>query len=258
MLDVEILDCTEVQKAAAILHRDGFVVVKNALTPQQLAFTQAGAAREIELQMAEFPLKKGNRGFARYSFNQRRIHLPEWSHLIDLPTILPILDEIWGSAEYLCIGAGGDYSAPGAKIQPMHSDLPDFLKDPLKQSTARDLPAPYIAVNYLMVDFKKVNGAIRFVPSTQRSHAPIPALTEEPTWMRQSLLCAPAGSVVIRDVRCWHGGTANRSKELRPMLDVLYLAPWFHLPQVKPFLPQSVYKTFSPRAKELCRSIVMP
>ena len=31
---------------------------------------------------------------------------------------------------------------------------------------------------------------------------------------------------VIRDVRCWHGGTANRSQESRPMTSVGYYAPW--------------------------------
>ncbi len=258
MLKIELLDPSQTDKAAAVFHRDGFVAIKNALTPKQFAFAQAGAKREIALQMAELPREKGNRGLARYSFNQRKIHLPEWSQLIDLPTTLPILDKIWGNSDYICIGAGGDYSGPGAKIQPMHTDVLDFFNDPLGQATARDVPAPYIAVNLLLVDFKKVNGATRFVPGTQRSRAPLPTLDEEPAWMKESILCAPAGTVVIRDVRCWHGGTANKSDELRAMLDVLYLAPWFRLPNQKTILPKAVHKTFSPRAKELCRFIVAP
>jgi ectoine hydroxylase-related dioxygenase (phytanoyl-CoA dioxygenase family) len=256
MLDVELLNYTEVERASSIFHRDGFVVIQNALTPQQLAFAQSGATREIARQMAELPLEKGNRGYARYSFNQQKIHLPEWSQLIDLPTILPILDKIWGSSDYICIGAGGDYSAPGAKIQHLHTDVGDFFNDPLGQVTARDVPAPYIAVSVLMVEFKEINGAIRFVPGTQRSRAPIPTLVEEPEWMKRSILCAPAGTVIIRDVRCWHGGTANKSDEIRPMLDVLYLAPWFRLPRLRTILPRAIYQTLSPRAKTLCRFIV--
>ena len=42
------------------------------------------------------------------------------------------------------------------------------------------------------------------------------------------------------------------------MLDVLYLAPWFRLPNQKTILPRAIYKTFSPRAKTLCRFIVEP
>jgi hypothetical protein len=255
MLDVDIVPCAEVDRAAAVFHRDGFVVVSGALTPGQLAFAQAGAKRVIAEQMAAIPLDRANRGFARYSFGPQ-VHHPEWMQLVDLLTVLPILDKIWDSSDYICMGAGGDYSAPGAKTQPLHSDMRDFLKDPLGQVTYRDLPAPFIVVNFLMVDFKEVNGAIRFVPGTQRSRHPIPTLEEEPERMRRSIVCAPAGTAIVRDVRCWHGGTANRSDEIRPMTSAGYLAPWFRLPQYGDPLPRSLYEALSPRAKELCRFMV--
>ncbi|OGG51831.1 MAG: hypothetical protein A3F84_29105 [Candidatus Handelsmanbacteria bacterium RIFCSPLOWO2_12_FULL_64_10] len=255
MLDVEIVPCAEADRAAAVFHRDGFVAVGGALTPGQFAFAQAGAKRVIAEQMAAIPLDRANRGFARYSFGPQ-VHHPEWMQLVDLPTVLPILDRVWGSSDYICMGAGGDYSAPGANIQPLHSDMRDFLKDPLGQVTCRDLPTPFIVVNFLMVDFKEVNGAIRFVPGTQRSRHPIPTLEEEPERMRQSIVCAPAGTAIVRDVRCWHGGTANRSDEIRPMTSAGYLAPWFRLPKYGDPLPRSLYEALSPRAKELCRFMV--
>ena len=124
MLDVELLDYTQVERAASIFHRDGFVAIQNALTPQQLAFAQ------------------------------------------------------------------------------------------------------------------------------------IPTLAEEPEWMKRSVLCAPAGTAIIRDVRCWHGGTANNSDEIRPMMGFGYLAPWFRLPNLDPSLPRALYETLSPRAQTLCRFIV--
>ena len=37
MLDVELIDPAEVERAAAIFHRDGFVPIKDALNPEQLA-----------------------------------------------------------------------------------------------------------------------------------------------------------------------------------------------------------------------------
>lgn len=255
MLDVEIIDCKAVDKAAAIFHRDGFVCVSNALTPEQLALGQAGAARVIAQQTQETSLDKANRGFARYSFGQQVQH-PEWIMLIDLPTILPILDKVWGSPHYSCMGAGGDYSLPGAKIQSLHADLGDFFKDPLAHVTVRDVPTPFIVINYLMVDFKEINGAIRFIPGTQRSRQTIPPLEEEPERMKKSIICAPAGTAIIRDVRCWHGGTANNSTEIRPMISAGYFAPWFRQSNFGFPLPRKIYDTLSPRAKELCRYIV--
>jgi hypothetical protein len=255
MLEVEVFHPADAERAAAIFHRDGFVVIRDALTPSQLAFAQAGAQRVIAEQMAATPPDKANRGFARYSFGPQ-LHHPEWRQLVDLPTILPILGRIWNSSEYTCMGAGGDYSAPGAEIQPLHSDIGDFLQDPLGQVTVRDLPTPFIVVNFLMVEFREINGAIRFVPGTHRSRHPIPSPDEEPERMKRSLLCAPAGTAVIRDVRCWHGGTANRSDEIRPMTSAGYVAPWFRMPQYGDWLPRSLYETLSPRGKQLCRFLV--
>ncbi|MBI1925840.1 phytanoyl-CoA dioxygenase family protein [Candidatus Poribacteria bacterium] len=257
MLDIERLTPTEVERAASVFHRDGFVAIENALTREQLTYAQSGAARVIAQQMADIPLEKANRGYARYSFGAQ-IHHPEWAQLVDVPTILPILDKIWGNSNYICSGAGGDYSTPGAKNQHLHADIGDVFNDPLGQVTIRDVPSPYIVVNYLMVEFKEINGAIRFVPGTHRSRQPIPTLEAEPERMKRSIVCAPAGTAIIRDVRCWHGGTANNSDEIRPMMGFGYLAPWFRLPHLELSLPRGLYETLSPRAQTLCRFIVKP
>eukprot|EP01052_Picozoa_sp_SAG31_P080555 SAG31_NODE_40361_length_281_cov_0.846154_1_plen_89_part_10 len=36
----------------------------------------------------------------------------------------------------------------------------------------------------------------------------------------------PAGSVVMRNVLCWHGGTPNLSDEVRALPNAEFLAPW--------------------------------
>lgn len=254
MLKVPILAPHEIDRAATIFHRDGFVCVKNTLTPEQLKFAQAGAARVIKEQTDADPERKGNRGSYRYSFGHQSHH-PEWSMLIDLPQLLPIIDKIWGSQDYTCSGAGGDYSLPGAQIQPLHKDMGDFFNDPLGVVTHHDVPAPFIVVNFTMVDFTKENGAIRFVPCTQRSRHPIPMPDDEPEWMKDALVCAPAGTAVVRDVRCWHGGTPNTSNMIRPMTSVGYFAPW-RRPNPDKVLPRALYEKLSPRGKQLAAFIV--
>lgn len=254
MLDVLLFEPFEIENTATCFHRDGFVVIKDALSPEQLKLAQEGARRVIKEQTQVIALEDANRGFARYSFGNQ-IHHAEWQMLIDLPTVIPILDAIWSSREYSCMGGGGDYSLPGAKIQPLHSDIDDFFHDPLKQVTFQDIPAPFIVVNFLMTAFTKENGAIRFIPCTQRSRHPIPSLDEEPEWMQNSILCAPAGTAVIRDVRCWHAGTTNASDMIRPMISVGYFAPWFRRP-VERILPRPDFERLSQRAQQLCQDIV--
>lgn len=259
MLQLDLLPATEVDRAATIFHRDGFVAIRDALTPAQLKFAQAGAARVIQEQTDADPERKGNRGSHRYSFNEQSWH-PEWAMLMDLPGLIGIVDKIWGEQDYTTTGAGGDYSLPGAKIQPLHADMGDFLHDPQGLVTVRDVPAPFIVINFLMVDFTRENGAIRFVPGTQRSRAPIPSLEDEPEWMRNSIVCAPAGTALIRDVRCWHGGTANTSNQTRPMTSVGYFAPWFRGPAGQRGagrgITRALHEKMSPRARELTKGIV--
>jgi ectoine hydroxylase-related dioxygenase (phytanoyl-CoA dioxygenase family) len=253
-LEARLFQPDEVETAASVFHRDGFVCIAEALTPDQLAFAQAGAQRVIAEQRAAFGPEKMNRGFARHSFGDQ-IHHPEWAMLVDLATTLPIVEAIWNSADFTCMGAGGDYSLPGAQIQRLHSDMGEFFHDPQGTVTFHDVPAPFIVVNFLMTDFTVENGAIRFVPCTQRSRLPPPELDEEPVWMQTNHLCAPAGTAVVRDVRCWHGGTVNRSDQVRPMTSVGYFAPWRRARADK-ILPRARFDGMSARAQDLCRLLV--
>ena len=255
MLNLKLVDQAQPQRAAPLFHQHGSVALEEALSPQQLEFARQGAQRVVAQQLAATPLEEANRGFARYSFGSQ-LHHPEWAQLVDLPTVLPALDAIWGGPGYICMGAGGDYSVPGAKIQQLHSDLGDFFADPLGQVSCWDVPAPFIVVNFLLTEFREINGAIRFIPGTHRTRLRPPGVEEEPEHWRRSILCAPAGTAVVRDVRCWHGGTANNSDEQRIMTSAGYYAPWFRRPDMGASLPRALYDKRSARGRELCRYIV--
>lgn len=274
---LEILRPDEIERATRIFYRDGFVVVRDALDSAQLDFMRAGSARVIEEMMVLDENRSGNRGSHRYSFGGasltgHQVHQPEWAMLIDLPTVTPILTSIFGSPNYLCRGGGGDFCLPGAvEYQPLHSDMGDrrtlklatgeevnvgSFHDPRGKLTVRDLPCPYVACNFLMVDFTPLNGPTRQIPGTQHSPEKIPDLAEEPAWMKLSAVCpAPAGSVLMRDPRAWHGGTPNLSNQVRAIPNAEFYAPWF----VEPMpisMPRQIYDGLSAHAQRLCRYIV--
>ena len=49
--------------------------------------------------------------------------------------------------------------------------------------------------------------------------------------MRLSTVCpVPAGGIMVRDVRAWHGGTPNLSDATRSIPNLEFYAPWFREP----------------------------
>ena len=84
----------------------------------------------------------------------------------------------------------------------------------------------------------------------------MPTLEEEPAWMKLSTVCpAKAGSVLIRDVRAWHGGTPNLSDEIRAIPNLEYFAPWYR-ERTPRSMPREIYDTLSDHGKDIARYIV--
>jgi len=269
---LEVLEPGEVERAVRIFRRDGFVVVRDALDAEQLAFLKAGVDVAMGQIVALDTDGKGNRGARRYSFGgssmtRSMLHLAEWQMLVDLPTVTAIVTAIFESADYTLRSASGDFCLSGAtEYQPLHSDMRDHIDpsttpfssfhDPRGHLSTRDLPCPYVCVNFLTVDSTRLNGPTRQIPGSQHSRAPIPTLAEEPEWMRLSTVCpAPAGSVQIRDVRAWHGGTPNVSDHDRAIPNLEFYAPWFREPTI-PGITRADHRRLSPHAQRLTRFLV--
>ncbi len=270
---LEILDPSEIERAVRIFRRDGFVVVRDALDADQTAFLRAGVREVASEIIALDEQRSGNRGSHRYSFGgssvtRSMLHRPEWQMLVDLPTVTPIITAIFESSDYLLRAASGDFCLPGAfEYQPLHSDMGDHVddtrtpfssfRDPRGLLTTRDLPCPYLAVNFLPDDQTALNGPTRQIPGTQHSRSPIPKLRDEPEWMRLSTVCpAPAGSIQIRDVRAWHGGTPNLSDDLRAIPNLEFYAPWFREPMI-PGISYADHRALSEHARHVTRHSVI-
>ena len=264
---LEVVEPHEVERAARLFHRDGFVVVRDALDPAQTARLRAATDRQLARILATDPQAAVGGGAGglphRYSFgsasgSRHMLHEREWCELIDLPTTTPILTAIFGSADYLVLGGGGDVALPGAiEYQGLHSDnLWSELPDPTGQVSIRDLPVPVLTINFTVCDLTTENGPIRQIPGTQRSRQPIPTLADEPMWMKLSTVCpVPAGCAVFRDNRCWHGGTPNLSRDVRAIPNIEYFAPWFRSEALVKSMPYERWAELSAHAKRISRYI---
>lgn len=184
--------------------------------------------------------------------------------LLDVPAVHTLLTAIFGGSDYILRAASGDFCLPGTTgYQPLHSDAADWQEGPMSRFSAfhdprgrvsiRDLPCPYVCVNFIPQEITQLNGPTRQIPGTQNTPAPIPSLEEEPEWMRLSTVCpVPAGAVMIRDVRGWHGGTPNVSDAIRSIPNLEFYAPWFREPIV-PGISYRDYKRLPERVQRIVR-----
>ena len=269
---LEIVDITNSERLVHLFRRDGFVVIGDVLSEEQIAMLAEGCQTVIDEVLALDTEQAGNRGSQRYSFGgssltRSQLHRPAWQMLLGLDEVIDVVGMLFGSDDFILRAASGDFCLPGTTgYQRLHADVRDWesatsspfsaFHDPSGRISIRDLPCPYICVNFLPQDVTRLNGPTRQIPGTQNSRAKIPGLTEEPEWMRLSTVCpAPAGSIMIRDVRAWHGGTPNLSDQVRSIPNLEFYAPWFREPIV-PGISHRDYLKLPERARQLVRYCV--
>ena len=266
---LEILEPGDLRHAVELFRRDGFVVIADVLNSEQTEILARGCHEVISDILALDGARKGNRGSHRYSFGgssltRSQLHRPEWQMLLEIPLVLDVVTAIFESPDFVLRAASGDFCLPGAvDYQPLHSDVRDWrsatttpfsaFHDPRGELSIYDLPCPYVCVNFLPQAVTRLNGPTRQVPGTQHSRTPIPDLVSEPEWMRLSTVCpAPAGAIMVRDVRAWHGGTPNVSDAARSIPNLEFYAPWFREPIV-PGITYDAYRSLSERAQRIVR-----
>lgn len=299
---LEICEPSEIDRAARIFHRDGFVVVKNCLNEEQLERWRNGCASALT-EVLSYPGPEGRKYITesgrlphRYSFgtasaSRQMLHDPVWASMVDLPTITPIITKIYGSLDYAISGAGGDLCLPGAiEYQHLHRDVhprgdgsikgdtltrrlqhAELMGIDLRGKDAGDISLNIMrhvsehlpssgCINFLMSDSTWENGPIRQIPGTHTNVQLPPSSAEEPDWMRLSTLVgAPAGSGIFRDLRAWHGGTPNLSSEIRCMPNIEWVAPWAARPgTMAQTMPHEVWEKLTPHGKHICRFVHAP
>ena len=127
---------------------------------------------------------------------------------------------------------GGNTALPSDHRQPVHCDVGHLW--PIASLDGPHPPAQLV-VNLLTVDVSPENGATEIWPGTHRELGVgvgddikiTPDLLEkrravsppfQPTFRR--------GSILIRDIRLWHAGMPNRSREPRPMIAMIHASGW--------------------------------
>jgi ectoine hydroxylase-related dioxygenase (phytanoyl-CoA dioxygenase family) len=142
---------------------------------------------------------------------------------------------------------------PGCQSQPLHADMGAIADE-----------RGYWVCNsvWLLDDFTLDNGALRVVPGSHRWGRLPPRATSDgntspaadPSHFpsTETLVTAPAGSVVVMNAHLWHGGSANKTPSPRSAVHAFYCR-WDKPQQQyqKRLVPAEVQRGLSPELRGL-------
>jgi ectoine hydroxylase-related dioxygenase (phytanoyl-CoA dioxygenase family) len=192
-------------------------VARTGIKPVQVTDTRNTGNERVKI---DFDPQGGN-----HDLNRWNMHLPSTSifmreEIVAHPRVTPILDELIGADQALFIIAS-DTPYPGSGYQNIHQDFPRFG----------------LTINIPLVDFTEENAPLEIWPGTHvrdtdklgaaafhTGHVNLSAneLDEMRGRIPGKRMLIKAGSILIRDQRLVHRGTANVSDQSRPCLSLWY------------------------------------
>lgn len=248
-----VLSWKNLELANRALHHDGLVVLENAIEHSKLDFLNEKMVADARiLQVAEDSPYNYNRGLGPFTHKRSKITTdPSRNIQQDPPLVRKFFDRdiflnplatqvtssVLGPRPRLSFLSGNSAMPPTAEIepqsQPTHSDA-DFAHP----------GSPFaLVVNVPLVDMTVENGSTEVWLGThaltskeaqegehgERASGRIrKEVLEERRKVRGGLQpVVKKGSIVLRDLRLWHGGMPNWTDEVRVMLAMIHFAPWY-------------------------------
>jgi ectoine hydroxylase-related dioxygenase (phytanoyl-CoA dioxygenase family) len=187
----------------------GFVVVSGPLAPAQLS--RLAAAYDAAVSAADPADVGSGRTTTRvWDFVNRG---PDFDDLYVYQPILEACCRVIGAPFHLSTMHARAVN-PGAPAQDIHADY------------RRTTDAwPMVGFIFMVDEFRRDNGATRFVPGSHRwRHTPSDVMQDATAdYEGQVSACGPAGSVVIYNGSVWHGHGVNQTKEPRRSIQGAYI-----------------------------------
>ena len=209
---------TPLEEIVALMHRDGYVLMENALSSAQLA----ALAPAYDRQLALHPPKPG----------ATRVEVPRileqdraFEMLMDLPSTFRVARAVIGADIELASGGELDYKLPRTPAYiAWHNDF----------QWMADVPYPHqnfwIRCTYFLGDVRDETGPFTLLPGTHLSDHACPDLTEpngQPKQMPGQIgITGPAGSCLLNNTEIWHTNSPLTGDLPRRLVMVLYKHAW--------------------------------
>ncbi|MCH2182393.1 MAG: phytanoyl-CoA dioxygenase family protein [Mariniblastus sp.] len=222
-----VLDCQQSEKADRLFRERGALWIENVFSPSMVSrLRRAYQQRYIDQGASELARRHavvGNRRFMATVELEPPFNSPK---LFANPFLTPLF-ESWLGPGYLISSFGSVVAFPGAAAQDIHFDFPPLFDS---EKVCCQLPPYAITLVIPLVDLDAEIGSTAWWEgshSDERARQKLQELTRGAEMDDTTFPAARAGDVYLMDYRLIHGGMANRSEQVRPILYIVYARPWF-------------------------------
>ena len=251
-LDIERIYVSEKERKAAQLsyqnmqkglegfHRNGLIILENAVGCTAIEHVHGRMLQDFQRHSRSSNVHC-NQGRDSGNISQPPPSLPEYLHedIWANRLAVNIMENIIGPRPQLSFATSNIVLPKTNGRQAVHSDY---------YCTHFAFPV-FLEVNVYLHDVDARNGATEFWLGTHNGYSKDDHSSETTGWIKQEVFNARArisppvqpaitkGSLMIRDLRCWHAGRENLAGEPRIILGFMYSPRWFgsHMRMLFPY-----------------------
>ncbi|HVF10167.1 MAG TPA: phytanoyl-CoA dioxygenase family protein, partial [Abditibacteriaceae bacterium] len=210
---------TPLPEVVDLMQRDGYVLMENALAPQQVAEI-ASAYNQIH---AQHPRAEGS---LRTEVKRILEHGPVFEQLMDWPPVFAVARAVIGADLELASGGELDhkYGNTPAYIG-WHNDFQWMVNVPYPRQNF------WLRCTYFIDEVSAAMGPFTLLPGSHHSDHACPTDLVDQSGQPRAVegmigITGPAGSCLINNTEIWHTNTPNRSERDRRLIMILYKHAW--------------------------------
>jgi ectoine hydroxylase-related dioxygenase (phytanoyl-CoA dioxygenase family) len=211
-------------------HNNGLVILENVVEPRSADHMLQRMLQDFNIHRQSSNLR-WNQGRNSGNISQPLPSLPAYLHKDIWANSFGIemMENIIGSKPRLSLATSNIALPKSQGRQAVHSD---YYCEHL------DFPV-FLEVNIYLHDVDSHNGATEFWLGTHNGYSKADHSSATTGWIKQEVFnqrakisppvrpAIPKGSLMIRDLRCWHAGRENHTDHPRIILGFLYSPRWF-------------------------------
>ena len=239
-----------IQKSLTEFHQNGFVILENAVCHNSIEHIRHRMLQDFNTYRKSSNLR-WNQGKSSGNISQPPPPLPEYLH-----------EDVW--ANHLGVDIMENIIGPRPQLSWVTSNIA------LPRSTGRqavhsdyycnhfDFPV-FLEVCIYLQDVDSHNGATEFWLGTHKGYSKDDHSSPTTGWIKQEVFASRAmisppiqpaiskGSLMIRDLRCWHAGRSNQTNEPRIILGFMFSPQWFgsHMRMTFPYSARPCLESWS-------------